>query len=451
MPELAPVAGVDVGTTKVCAIIAQPHVDGRLEIMGVGLTPSAGLQRGIIVDRENAISCIREAVRLAQEQAGLEISSAYVGVTGAHISSVNVTGRTNVSPGPAISQEDVQRAVQSARDAVPLPQDREIIHEVVRGYTVDGESGVTRPVGMSGRRLDVELHAVTGTASIVENVERCVEDAGIHVAARVLEPIATGTAVITDAERDLGVILADIGGGTTDVAVFVDGAIAHTSAIPVGGNHVTRDISRLLRVSFDEAEKLKCRYASALPNGIDADETVQVSLADGDETEHVPLQLVAEIIEPRLEEVFTLVRNNVAAAGVARARRHAGACGQSTWVDGAGGRGHEPDLRNRRRPDASGGSGWPCGRRRDHKPAGFVRPSAPVVGADSASRVGCQGTIRGNLRRSETFDRASCLTSCGVTRRPPMQFAPAGPEGPNAQPLPRASEVFWRYYSGLAS
>lgn len=315
MPELAPVAGVDVGTTKVCAIIAQPHVDGRLEIMGVGLTPSAGLQRGIIVDRENAISCIREAVRLAQDQAQLEISSAYVGVTGAHISSVNVTGRTNVSPGPAISQEDVQRAIQSARDAVPLPQDREIIHEVVRGYTVDGESGVTRPVGMSGRRLDVELHAVTGTASIVENVERCVEDAGIHVAARVLEPIATGTAVITDAERDLGVILADIGGGTTDVAVFVDGAIAHTSAIPVGGNHVTRDISRLLRISFDEAEKLKCRYASALPNGIDADETVQVSLADGDETEHVPLQLVAEIIEPRLEEVFTLVRNNVARSG----------------------------------------------------------------------------------------------------------------------------------------
>lgn len=316
MPEEALVAGIDVGTTKICTIIGRPQADGRLEILGVGLTPSSGLKRGIIVDREDAIACIRQAVDAAQQQADVTISSAWVGVTGAHISSVNVTGRTNVAPGPAVSREDVQRAVQSARDAVPLPQDREIIHEVIRGFTIDGESGISRPLGMSGRRLDVELHAVTGTASIVDNVERCVADAGVAVARRVLEPIATGAAVITDAERDLGVILVDVGGGTSDVAVFLEGSIAHTSAIPVGGNHVTRDLARLLRVSFEEAERLKCESARALTQSVGEDEAVVVELADGSKCEQVPLRLVAEIIEPRLEEIFTLVRNNVVRAGV---------------------------------------------------------------------------------------------------------------------------------------
>jgi cell division protein FtsA len=316
LPNGSFVAGIDVGTTKICTIIGCPQTDGRLEIIGVGLTPSAGLKRGIIVDREDAIGAIRTAVEIAQQQAGVELERAYVGVTGAHISSVNVTGRTNVAPGPAISEQDVQRAVQSARDAVPLPQDREIIHEVTREFTVDGEPGVTRPVGMSARRLDVELHAVTGTASIVENIERCVADAGVKVARRVLEPIATGMAVITDAERDLGVILVDVGGGTSDVAVFLDGSIAHTSAIPVGGNHTTRDIARLLRVSFDEAEMLKCRWGRAFPDGKSGGEMVQVQLASGDRSEEVPVSLIAEIIEPRMEEIFTLVRGTIKRAGI---------------------------------------------------------------------------------------------------------------------------------------
>ncbi|MGD9495894.1 MAG: cell division protein FtsA [Armatimonadota bacterium] len=315
MAEETVVAGIDVGTTKVCTIIAHPRLDGRLEILGVGLTPSSGLKRGLIMDREDAIASIRRSVEAAQQQAEIIIARAWVGVTGAHISSVNVTGRTNVSPGPAVSPEDVQRAVQSARDAVPLPQDREIIHEVVRGFSIDGEPGITRPLGMTGRRLDVELHAVTGAASMVDNIERCVEDAGVQVARRVLEPIATGTAVLTDAERELGVILIDVGGGTSDLAVFIDGAIAHTSAIPVGGDLVTRDLARLLRISFEEAEKLKCRFARATPAHVSEEDTVQVQLADGSETELVPLRLVAEIIEPRLEEIFSLVRGNVQRAG----------------------------------------------------------------------------------------------------------------------------------------
>jgi len=199
---------------------------------------------------------------------------------------------------------------------VPLPQDREIIHEVVRGFTLDGESGISRPVSMSGRHLDVDLHVVTGTASIIENIERCVEEAGVHVSRRALEPIATGAAVLTQAERDLGVILTDVGGGTTDVAVFIDGAIAHTSAIPVGGNHVTRDLARLLRISFERAEQLKCRYGRCRPETVDEDEMVQVTLAGGQDTEPIPLRHVAEIIEPRLEEIFSLVRANVKRAGI---------------------------------------------------------------------------------------------------------------------------------------
>jgi len=313
------VAGIDVGTTKICTVIGRPQADGRLEIIGVGVTPSGGIKRGVIVDREQAIASIRESVALASKMAEVEVHSAYVGVTGAHIASVNVSGRANVSPGPAVSETDVERAIQSARDAVPLPQDRQIIHQVVRGFTLDGERGISRPVGMSGRRLDVELHAVTGTATIIENVERCVQEAGVGVAQRVLEPIATGAAVLTEAERDLGVILVDVGGGTTDVAVFEGGSIAHTSAIPVGGNNVTRDLSRLLRCSFEEAERLKCRHGRARPQGIPEDAVVQITLADGGATEPVPLQLVAAIIEPRLEEIFSLVRGNVIRAGMYQA------------------------------------------------------------------------------------------------------------------------------------
>jgi len=309
------VAGIDVGTTKICTVVGRPQADGRLEVVGVGVTPSAGLKRGIIVDREDAIGTIRQSIDLAQGMAEVEIHSAYVGVTGAHIASANVTGRTNVSPGPAVSDTDVQRAIQSARDAVPLPQDREIIHEVVREFAVDGEGGIMRPIGMSGRRLDVELHAVTGTATIIENIEGSVEECGIKVGSRGLEPIATGTAVITQAERELGVILIDVGGGTTDVAVFVGGGIAHTSAIPVGGDNVTRDLARLLRCSFEEAEQLKCQHARARPEKVDEDQMIQVTLASGGETEAVPLHLVASIIEPRLEEIFALVKANVVRSG----------------------------------------------------------------------------------------------------------------------------------------
>ncbi len=213
-------------------------------------------------------------------------------------------------------QADVERVLQSARDSVSLPADREIVHVAERQYVLDGVGGITRPVGMSGALLDLEAHIVTGVSSIIRNLERCVEDAAVHIQRRVLEPVATSTAVLAQAERDLGVILIDIGGGTTDIAVFSEGTLCHTSAIPVAGNHVTRDLARVLRMSIEDAESLKRKWAVATPGSIGESEAVQIRRAGTDEIERIPRRLVAEIVEPRLEEILAMVKRDVRRSGV---------------------------------------------------------------------------------------------------------------------------------------
>jgi cell division protein FtsA len=268
-----------------------------------------------VVDRQLTIESVRQSIGQAERMAGVEIRGAYVGISGDHISSTNVTGRVHTGAHNEVTQEDVDKAVQSARDSVALPADREIIHTVVRDFAVDGQPGITRPIGMSGRRLDVEVHVVTGMASVIANLERCVEECGVKVQAQVLEPLATSLAVLTEAERDLGVILVDIGGGTTDIAVFVDNAIYHTSAIPVAGNQMTRDLAKLLRVSMEEAESVKCRWGRALATAVPGDEQVQITSADGEHTERVPQRLVCEVIQARLEEIFEMVYADVKRAG----------------------------------------------------------------------------------------------------------------------------------------
>lgn len=309
------VVGIDIGTTKICTVVGRPADSGGLEIVGVGLHPSTGLKRSIVVDRETTIASVRESVAQAERMAGMEISGAYVGISGDHIQSSNVTGRVVTASHGEVTDEDVAKAVQSARDSVAMPSDREIIHTVVREFTVDGQAGVTRPVGMSGRRLDVEVHVVTGMSSVAANLERCVEEAGVKVQARVLEPLATSLSVLTEAERDLGVILVDIGGGTTDIAVFLDNSIYHTSALPVAGNQVTRDLAKLLRISMEEAETVKCRWGRALAAGVPASEQVMVTSADGETKEKVPQQLICEVLQARLEEIFDLVWTDVKRSG----------------------------------------------------------------------------------------------------------------------------------------
>jgi len=312
--------GLDVGTTKVCTLVAGANGDpAALEIVGVGMSRSKGLKRGVVVDRADTIASIRASVEEAERMAGMEIREAFVGVTGDHISSTNVSARVNVASGHEVTEDDVQRVLQSARDSVVLPPGREIVYVAERGYTLDGVKDIRRPVGMSGSVLDVEAHIVTGMTSVLANVARCVEDSGVRILRRVLEPIATSTAVVTEAERELGVILMDIGGGTTDIAVFLNGAIAHTSSLAVAGDHVTRDLAQILRTSLDEAESVKRKWAVAVPDRVGEHETIQVVLAGTQTRERVPRRLTGEIVRSRVEEGFALALQDLRRAGICRA------------------------------------------------------------------------------------------------------------------------------------
>ncbi len=306
------VVGLDVGTTKICAVVGRLGEGGTLEVLGVGLHPSKGLKRGIVVDIEQTTDSIGQAVRKAEGMAGVTIRSAFVGITGDHVSSLNVTGRATVSGGRQVRQEDCDRAIQAARDNVGnLGANREIIHIIPREYALDGQPGIDRPLGMAGMHLEVKAHVVTGVSSIITNVRQCVEANDVQVAESVLEPIATAEATLTESERDIGVALIDIGGGTTDIATFIDGSICHTSAIAIGGSHVTRDLAIGLRVPAPEAERLKCRAGHAIPSTIGDAERVSIEVAGTGELEHMPRRLLAEIIDARIEELFVFVREDL--------------------------------------------------------------------------------------------------------------------------------------------
>jgi len=310
------VAGIDIGTTKVCTVIGSCIETGQFAVLGVGLVPSTGLRAGIVVDRADAAEAIRQSVQKAEQMAGLPVQVAYIGITGDHTRSANVVGRVHTGPDGEVTAEDVEQVKQSAIDSVPLPADREIVHTIVRDFSLDGTSGVSRPIGMSGRRLDVLLHVVTGLSAVIANVRQCALSAGVEVQAHILEPIATARAVLTDAERDLGVLIIDIGGGTSDIAVFVNGAICHSAAVPVASNRITRDIAEVLRVSTKDAEALKCRFGAAVPDLVAEDDLVHVTKADGLDFERVPRRLIAEIMEARLIETFEMVKNEIARAPI---------------------------------------------------------------------------------------------------------------------------------------
>jgi cell division protein FtsA len=318
LPERQLVAGIDVGTTKVCTLVASVEDEAApLEIVGIGMSQSRGLKRGVVVDRQDTIAAVRDSVSEAERMAEVDVHEAFVGISGDHIASTNVSARVNVS-GSEVAPEDVERVLQSARDSVVLPPDREIIYVAERGFTLDGVRDIARPVSMSGAVLDVEAHVVTGMTSVVANVARCVEDAGVRILRRVLEPIATSTAVVTDAERELGVVLIDIGGGTTDIAAFLDGSIAHTSSLSVAGEHVTRDLARVLRTSMEEAESIKRKWALAVPQRVSEEEMIQVVLAGTNARERVSRRLTGEIARCRVEENLKMVQEDLRRAGIYR-------------------------------------------------------------------------------------------------------------------------------------
>ncbi len=309
------VVGLDVGTTKICAVIAAPRPGGSIEIVGVGGAPSRGLRRGVVVNIDSTVEAIKAAVAEAEQMAGVEVSGVYAGIAGGHIRGVNSRGVVAVSgKDREVSQTDVDRAVDAAR-AINLPQDREIIHVLPQTFMIDDADGVREPLGMTGVRLEVEVHIVTGAVASVQNVIRSVNRAGLTVEDVVLEPLASAEAVLFADEKELGVLVIDIGGGTTDVALFRDGAIWHTAILPLGGDHITNDIAIGLRTPMADAEDLKKRYGCALTALVPAEETVDVPSVGGRKPRQLSRQVLSEIIQPRVEEIFTLLARDLSRAG----------------------------------------------------------------------------------------------------------------------------------------
>lgn len=289
---------------------------GSVDIIGVGLTPSDGLRRGVVVDLDATTEAIRSAVDKAQRMAGsVTVRSVVIGVTGEHISSLNSRGVIAITGSDReVGPSDVERVVEASK-VIVLPPEREIVHAIPRGYTVDGQDGVKDPIGMSGSRLEVETHIVTGSTAFLDNVMKCVQRAGLAVDITVLEPIATSESAVIPAEKELGVALVDIGGGTTDVGVFTSGEIYYTAVLPVGGNHVTRDIAVGLRASQEEAEQTKIAYGCATVGMVGPDDTFEILSLGADAPRELPREILARIIEPRMQEIFQMVREELMKSG----------------------------------------------------------------------------------------------------------------------------------------
>lgn len=306
--------GLDIGTTKVCALIAERTEHGELLVTGIGVTPSLGMKKGVVVDIEATSRAVEEALTKASRQAGREVDAVYVGVTGEHIASLNSSGRIAIThPDREVTSGDVERVLEAAR-VIVLPPDRQIVHAIPRSYSIDGQNGIRQPVGMSGTRLEVQTHIVHGATTFLQNVEKCVTRAGFEVAEEVLEPIATGEAVLSPAEKELGVCLVDIGGGTSDLAVFVNGAIYYSAVIPVGGNHVTNDVAYGLTVDHEEAERLKTESGNAMIDLVPEDDVITVQQVGREEKRKLRRRALVQIIEPRMQELFQLVHDELARA-----------------------------------------------------------------------------------------------------------------------------------------
>ncbi|MDP6584880.1 MAG: cell division protein FtsA, partial [Anaerolineales bacterium] len=270
------ITAIDVGTTKVCVLVAELLVTDEYEILGVGVAPSKGLRRGVVVNMEEAKMSISEAVEAAERSAGYEIDSAFVSIAGAHIDAINSHGVVGISGESIITQDDIDRALDAAR-AIVIPHNREVLHIIPRNFIVDGQEGIRMPLGMHGFRLEVEAHIITAASTTVKNLSQCIEDAGVVVEQFVLNPLAASEASLTDTERDLGVVSCDVGGGTTDVAIFIEGNVWHTAVLPVGGNNITADVSHGLRLPVAAAEEVKIAHGHACTQEVDSSEVFRAN------------------------------------------------------------------------------------------------------------------------------------------------------------------------------
>ena len=300
------ISALDIGTTKIGVIIAEVDDNNEINIVGVGTGPSDGLRRGVVVNLEKTVHSIERAVEEAERMAGVEIKSIYAGIAGDHIRSINSRGVIAVSrKDNEIGENDVRRVIEAAK-AVAIPMDREIIHVIPQEFIVDDQDGIKDPVGMSGVRLEAEVHIVTGAVTSAKNVVRSIQRAGLKVEDLILQPIASSKAVLEDDEINLGVVLVDIGGGTTDVAIFHDGSIRHTVVIGLGGSNVTNDIAIGLRMPIDKAEQLKIQHGCALSSAVGPGEAVTVPGVGGRPPREISRHVLSSMIEPRMEEIFNL-------------------------------------------------------------------------------------------------------------------------------------------------
>jgi cell division protein FtsA len=312
-PEKELIVGLDIGTSKVVAIVGEVQDDGELEVIGFGSHPSRGLKRGVVVNIEATVNSIQRAVEEAELMAGCEIQSVYTGIAGSHVRSLNSHGIVAIRD-REVGRSDVERVIDAAR-AVAIPADQRILHVLPQDFIIDGQEGIRDPIGMSGVRLEARVHMVTGAASAAQNIVKCVQRCGLEVEDIVLEQLASSYAVLTDDEKELGAALVDIGGGTTDIAVFHDGAIKHTAVIPIAGDQVTNDIAISLRTPTQYAEEIKIKYACALSQLANTDETIEVPSVGDRPPRRLARQTLGEVVEPRYEELFTLISNELRRSG----------------------------------------------------------------------------------------------------------------------------------------
>jgi cell division protein FtsA len=306
------IVGLDIGTTKICAVVGEV-VNDTVEIIGLGSHPSEGLRKGVVINIEKTVDSIKEAIEEAETMAGCEISSVYAGIAGGHIKGFNSHGVIALKE-REVTKKDIERVIEAA-SAVAIPMDREVIHILEQEFIVDEQDGITNPLGMYGVRLEAKIHIVTGAVTSAQNIIKCANRAGLDVHDIVLQSLASSEAVLSEEERNLGVALIDFGGGTTDMAVFSKGAIKHTSVLALGGDNLTYDISIGTRTPRLDAEKIKLKYGCALTSMIGKDETIEVPSVGGRKARSLPRQILGEILEPRVEEIFTLIQSELIRSG----------------------------------------------------------------------------------------------------------------------------------------
>jgi cell division protein FtsA len=308
------IVGLDIGTSKIVAIVAELQLDGSLKVIGLGQHASRGLKKGVVINIDSTVQAIQRALEEAELMADCKISTVFTGIAGSHIKSLNSHGMVKIKDAE-VTHADVDRVIETAR-AIALPSDQQILHILTQEFIIDGQEDVREPYGMSGMKLEVKVHIVTGAVAAAQNIVKCIKRCGLEVSDLILQPLASSTAVLTEDEKELGVCLVDIGGGTTDIAVFKQGAIRHTAVVPIAGDQITNDVAVAFRTPTQSAEEIKIKYGCALRQLSDAREVVEVPGVDGRDARQLSLQTLAEVIEPRVVELYEFVLGELRRSGM---------------------------------------------------------------------------------------------------------------------------------------